>query len=386
MVRVHQFTALAGTERAESVSLVRVTKKANGTIEMRDKGCVATTAEIKSLGPAYFRLPEAVVPVTITGNSWKREKPPIPIPVGFEPAPPAFCSGHLGGAPSAAADYDTELSDYDPSATPSSGSQKAWLSGDKTCTCPAASTSDCSRTNMKGGSCMPAANTGAATGASDCRINDPDKDGRPGYTILTSSFLSAAASIGDTEWSGTLSADGSHTGFALEPEPLYRVFTSCSSAFLCGLASGLASSHTCGPEGRKFNRVEYRKVPPVNFASLSCATFYNGDLDTIASAASYDAVRTAVKQTVIDAYFDGSASAYPLANCTTSATCPSGSICSRGKCRTMTTTEACVSDDECNSNLLNVTPILWKCDNYGTSGADKRSCGPSSCPNPNPNP
>jgi hypothetical protein len=351
VVRTHQFTQLSsfGVQKAQTVSLVRIRKRGSA-FEIEDRGCVAATSPTASIGPAYFNIPAAVAPLTVTGTSWTRQKSVMPMGVGFTAELPSFCSA-AGAAPSAAPDYDTYLADYHTSATPGSGSQKPWLDGDKTCTCP--TTPTCTFGTISE-ACLPTESTGAPTEARDCRINDIDNNGKPGYTVIVSLGASlSTVSYGDVIWNGFMDPDGKLTGSAPNPSPFYRNFVGCTGT-TCALI-GSTSDQTCG---ESFNRVDFRKVSPTTFSGLTCQEFYNLPLAQVAAADTWGQVSSAVKQTAIDAYFGG------VGTCTASTQCDPGSVCNGGKCWPLTSEGACDSDaeDECNSaNPGNPAGITWRC-------------------------
>lgn len=388
VTRTHQFTKFFGSEveKAETVSLVTISKKANGTLQMVDKGCVATTTRNASVAPAFVNMPWAVVPLTLSGNSWTRgEISPTP-PIGFEPSMPSFCAATPGGVPSAGADYDPEPSDLDTSPMPSSGSQKAWLLGNKTCTCPSAA-QVCTRSTMTR-TCIPRQNLDVPSKATDCRLNDPDRDGRPGYTVIPAATGRpvTAASVGPSKWAGAVQANGFHSGRVTEPSPFFRNFTSCgdngSPSGACNLLALAGESQTCGSDGPKFNRVHFSKVPPKDFAMLTCEAFYNRSLTGaggVTSAAQWSDVETAVNSTAINSYFRGDRG--PA--CSAPGDCAEGSICTGGKCWPMTTPGACTATSQCTSNEANLARgVSWTCVNPGAQGY----CAPASCPAPPPPP
>lgn len=372
----HQYTkfVLPGEEKAETVSLVTILKKTNGTYQMIDQGCIAQTYRARSTAPAYFNIPPSIAPLVVTGSTWERVAPKPTTPVGFEPAMPAFCTTP-GAVATSGADYPTNP-ELESANTASSGYLKSWLGGTKACRCPAA-TATCSRANMSE-ACLPAQSTGAATEATDCRVNDPDRDGRPGYSVITelTNGPVTAVSSGDTKWTGELRSQGFHYGQAWETKPLYRHFLSCgrSNCFLLG-AAGEAPG--CGANGNKFNRIYLSKVADYRtFEALTCAEFYSRPLSQVSQSNSYTPgtnlihVDGAVNSRAVQDYFNGTKRALPA--CGAGNACPEGTICNAGACFPMTVPGACTTDAQCNSNSANNNTPNWKC-------REDKSCGPSSC-------
>lgn len=368
VVRAHQFTNLIGDKsRAETVSLVRIVRKQGGELQMQDTSCVASTTtpsgSVRALGTSFFKIPTQVAPINLpTATTFVRGAPANLQPTGFSPAMPDFCPAP-SGAPTAKADFDAYPLDLDSTSTPSSGSIKQWLAGTKACTCPPLART-CSP-NAVNEACLPAANVMVPTNATDCRLNDPDEDGLPGFTVLTSLLggqQTTAASAGNAEWTnGTVQQQGFHSALAPPASPFFRHFTSCTGAG-CGLLAGGAADKSCGTQ---YNYVQFRKLASDVFGSLSCATFYNTDtstLSTLAADKAWTAASTAVKQTAIDDFFNGKNGALPA--CGAGNSCPTGMLCRSATCYPITSPGACSVPADCPTGMT-------------CSGT---ACWPASCP------
>jgi hypothetical protein len=360
LVRTHIFrnadTAIGEIlSRAEALSLVTI-ERTSGSLRMIDSGCVATSIDENggnpTLAPAYFNIPPVVVPITVSGSTWLRNYQVTP--TGFTDARPPYCAADGTLENESAPDYDTNASDLVSTPTPDSGANKTWLAAQNPCTCPPMG-ADVSE--------LPAESTSSSlTTVEDCRINDVDNDGRPGFTVLANaplaSLTTSVASLAQVKWQGTLLANGRHTGSATEAEardePVSRVFLSCGgTGALVNTACNAIDDVVdwgCGPE---FNAIQFTRLSGPDLA-LTCQDFYLDETpDSIGDA----------DQAAIDARFG----AISGSSCTTNANCNAWEVCKSGACWPMTTTGACSStEDTCRDG--------WAC--------QRNACWPESCPAP----
>ena len=128
-----------------------------------------------------------------------------PLRVGFDPAPPAACT---------------------PGGTLPRRLEQVWNS-DGTCVCP-------------GSDALP-------TSASDCRVNDSDKDGRPGWTTQltgpTGVTLESAVMQDASQYvNGTVASDGKHTAQYVSADTYFALACDSGSS---GCSNGASS--VCPP-------------------------------------------------------------------------------------------------------------------------------------------
>jgi len=354
VARTHSFTGFfSGLQRAESVSLVKFVQTAGGGVQIQDTGCVAQTvsgdetASTKGLAQAFFKIPAQAVNATLPSpTAFGRPSNAVHETTGFTPGLPTFCDG-TSRTPTAGADTAAYPHSVDSAhITPSSGSKKAWLTANGgACTCPIqAETCTLSGPDVPA-SCLPKGVTSSVPDSKvvDCRINDIDEDGHPGFSLLASAVGSTsvtAVTVSNTLWEkGEVSA----SGFLVAENPadpdFIQVGTSCNGLACLGLGG---VSQPCRPE---FNRVYFAKLSAAADAQLTCAAFYNAPLSTVAGATSWSAVAAAVKQSAIESYFNGTAAALPT--CAAGNACPTGMLCKAGSCYPKTSQNACMTDADC---------------------------------------
>ncbi len=375
LVRTHVFrnadTAIGLIlSRAEALSIVTV-ERSGGALRMLDVGCVATSIDENngnpSLAPRYFKIPQVVVPLgTPSAAAWLRDY--LPTPTGYINSRPSFCdaNGTLNNA--AAADFDTTtaaishdnlLNDV----VADTGPHKAWIGGN--CTCKTGDQAVLPTESVS-------SNIAAVT---DCRVNDIDGDGQPGFTLLAEATLAKlntrVASLSSVRWSGVVDASGRHTGFATEPDVISRVFLGCSgTGALAGAGCNAIDDLTDWSCGSSYNRIQFRKLSGADLG-LSCLSFYD--------TATPDSVDDA-NQLVINARFSATPGSSCNNNtdcgCTDGNSCSSGAICKKpttppgatGQCWPMTTPQACASGATC--------PTGWRCD------TTDNACWPATCAKP----
>jgi hypothetical protein len=357
VVRTHAFSnagGVLGINRSESVSKVSVRKRSNNTLEMVDEGCVATSinsgGNTTSVAPAYFNIPAVRTPITQTGAAWERPFQTTPVALGFVPqlpGSPAYCTGTTPTPNAAAPDFDTIPTDLDTTPTRSSGADKEWLT--PACTCPLTAAT-CTATDLaatgtgpavdKAEACLPAENTGAATAATDCRINDIDKDGQPGFTAIATALgqtlTTGAATAANIKWNGSLIAQPHHAAVALDPQPTFRRIVYCTGGggLVTCAGAGDATNTSCNS---KFNRVQFHKLTPTDFSALTCGKFYSVDIANGAKVTSLSQVNTAA----INQYFGNQYA------CSATSPCPDGLLCQTGQCVPKTSPGACANGVSC---------------------------------------
>ncbi|HEX5661129.1 MAG TPA: hypothetical protein VFX59_28255 [Polyangiales bacterium] len=312
-VRVHAFrqagNAIASfMNRAEAVSLVLVQYvRAAGTVKLTDYGCVATTINdpdgpfasgVRSVVPLYRNLVPAVMNLAISGLTFSR--PDIAEATGFTVGVPPYCAGVPAGT----------LVDL-PAADPRRGKPNWWP--DNKCACP----------NPAAASELPGPNNYATATMRDCRLNDADQDGKPGFTAQATAPLGLGgeiwnASVAHGTWSGTIRDDRFHIGWAGDAVvPLTRVVLACP-----GGSGGVCDDPAidCGCPEQLSSTVQF--VPLPDSAPLDCSIYYSG---------------TAVNQGQIDTTFSTS-----FGTCNATTPCPQGSVCrTDGKCFPETSRNAC---------------------------------------------
>ncbi|MET0284153.1 MAG: hypothetical protein ABW352_06775 [Polyangiales bacterium] len=327
-VRVHAFRQAGNTSvnfinRAEAVSLVLVQyARARNVAQLTDNGCVATTigdpAEFagggtRSVLPKYRNLGPAIMDLSISGATFARGDVPNPIigfgqPAGFTLGMPAFCVGLEGQT------VDLPVDD------PRRG--KWWA--DNKCTCP---------TNPNTLPARPASadpNNYSTVALKDCRINDDDKDGKPGFTakasalgIINSELYNANISHGT--WTGSIRDDRYHVGWAGDTVmPVERVVLGC-------LATGGACDKPgvdCGCAER-WSAVQF--VPLADSAALDCSVYYSN----------VGTPNEAVNQAAIDQQFS-----VPFGTCSGPGQCPANSLCRANRCFPQTSKGACTSGSQ----------------------------------------
>lgn len=345
-VRTHVFRGLNppsgsdATQRAEAISLVTI-EKSGGQLRMIDIGCVATGVDSDNanptLAPAYFNIPQVVVPLTVGASSWTR--PFKPTPTGYIAEQPPFCdNGTL--LPANDGEFDTTPDNLVTSNVKDSDIVKGWRAGNCTCV-----TGDQAALPTE----TTASNFSTVT---DCRVNDIDSDGKPGFTLVGSSvgigISTQVVTNAQVKWDGSIVPSGYHAGAATEPAQIDRNFVGCSAIFGCGLITQTVD-WSCGAE---YNRVQFVKLLGTD-QNKTCLDFYSdktpdglGDQD----------------QNSINSAF----SAIPATSCTTTADCDDGLVCKAGACWPMTTPGACAVNADCGDETK------WEC------GFDK-ACWPISC-------
>jgi hypothetical protein len=311
-VRVHAFRQAGNSiasfmNRAEAVSLVLIQyNRTAGTVQLTDYGCAATTINdpdgafagaVKSVVPSYRNLPTAVVSLGISGTTFTR--PDIAEATGFAADVPAYCAGVPAGT---AVDL--------PADDPRRGNPNWWA--DNKCICP----------NPAAASELPGPNNYLPAVLTDCRLNDVDQDGKPGFTAQATAPLGLGreiwnASIAHGTWTGTIRDDRFHIGWAGEAVvPLKRVVLACP-----GGRGGVCDdpSIDCGCT-EQLSTVQF--VPLADSAPLDCSTYYMG---------------ASINQGQIDTTFST-----PFGACNATTPCPQGSVCrSDGKCFPETSRSAC---------------------------------------------
>jgi hypothetical protein len=362
VVRAHSYrNATEGNtavlSRSETISLVTITRQ-GGKLVMDDEGCVASSVDEKggnpTLAPYYYRIPRVRATLQLPGadgkaGTWLRISERTP--GGFYNARPPFCSAAGQLTNENAPDFDAVAFDGLNTPTPGSGAKKPWLNG-SACTCPAAGADV---------TALPAQNTTAnQTVVKDCRVNDIDGDGRPGFTVsaraLSFDLTVTAASYVKPRWDGFVDAAGRHYAYNADAEnraaPVERVFLSCYNPVLNLGCSAIGSVKDWGC-GKAYDITQFVRLTGSD-VNLSCLDFYktktpskHGDQD----------------QNLINARFG----AVPGSSCTTHAQCRETEICRDGACRPMTTPGACNTNADCRSG--------WRC-------ADDKACWPASCPKP----
>lgn len=363
LVRAHSYrNATEGTtavlSRSETISLVTITRQ-GGNLIMDDEGCVASSVDENggnpTLAPHYHRIPRVRTTLQLPGaegkpGTWLRFSDRTP--GGFYNERPPFCSaaGQLTNAN--APDFDAVSFDGLSTVTPNSGAQKAWLGNSNPCTCPAAGADV---------TALPAQNTSSNERVvTDCRVNDIDGDGKPGFTVsaraLAFDLTVTAASYVKARWDGFVDAAGRHYAYNADAEdraaPVERVFLSCYNPILNLGCSSLGSVDDWGC-GKDYDIAQFIRLTGTD-VNLKCLDFYktqtpskHGDQD----------------QNVINARFGP----VPGSSCTTHAQCRETEICRAGACRPMTTPGACSGNEDCRDG--------WRC------AADK-ACWPATCPKP----
>ncbi len=387
-VRTHAFRATGATavvNRSEALSIVTVEINPEGELRMRDYGCYTTGIDINGQNPSiansYYNLPELNVDLTTAGGApatWKR--PAFTIAAGFIDSRPSdyFCDTTATNGPPPtdpdAPDYDTSPGDYiGPSVTPSSGAKKAWLPGDKVCKCPA--------NNAYGA--LPTENTSSSDDSvTDCRVNDIDGDGKPGYSVMAKyrvvvdvTLNVTAASLSTTEWWGTIDPAGRHYGFSAisashdRSVPLSRKFLSCGgsigSGLLCEGGSG-AVDWGCGDQ---YDLVLFEKLINANYQTFD--TFQKLKDACIGVGTSRNKYYTKAPADNTGQAFHPVTEFGPTNNdCETFADCREDEICTKAKkCAPMTTRDVCdTKDAPCRPG--------WTCANFD------HACWPASCPAP----
>jgi hypothetical protein len=356
VVRAHSFQEfVGGLQRAETVSRVRVVQTAGG-LRLEDTGCVATTLSetglfgsstpVRSVARAYTNIPSLVASFTSDGATFARTAATRE-PAGFWPGLPPYCDGTSTTPVATAnqADFAAIPSALNPNQiTPDSGSDKEWLP--RACTCPR-SANVCTGEITAG--CMPAAALNT-TGSTDCRVNDVDNDTLPGFSVITSaagSTFAAGVSAGRTVWNGVVSSTGFHTAQAPADKGAAQAFVYCSGFGCLGISNN-ATVRPCRPE---FNPIQFAPLTPAEDRAFSCSTLYNTSLATLGTATQWDQVSNAVKQSAIEAYFNGQLRALPT--CGSGNSCPTGMLCKSGSCYPKTSAAACTDNAECGEG--------WKC-------------------------
>jgi len=358
IVRAHSFeNFVVGLNRAETVSRVRIVQAAGGALQLQDTGCVATTVSsdgnTRSVANAYPGVPSQVANVAqSSASAFERVLPTNPETTGFLPGMPDFCNGTSRAPTRVAADFAAYPRTVDPAhITPGSGSEKPWIAPDTakhTCTCPL--TSEVCTAATITPACLPKRVT-SSTPSPDCRLNDVDEDGRPGFTaIANADVVATAVTVSKTGWSnGLVDTLGAHTARGIS-DPAVTKFaqttTSCSG-ILCGLLGG-----TNTPCRAEFNRVQFARLSPESDKGFSCSAFYKGQaVASVAAATKWSEVSGAILQTEIDSYFNGTKS--PLPACGAGNTCPEGMLCKAGSCYPKTSQGVCTTTAECGPG--------WEC-------------------------
>jgi hypothetical protein len=356
VVRTHSFQDfITGLQRAETVSRVRIVRTRNGSLQVQDTGCVATTtsqdANTRSVAPAYFNIPTNVASFTIAPSptSAFARTADRAEPAGFFPGMPTYCTP--GATPAVEPDFPaysgTALVD---TPTPSSGSVKKWLTANKgLCTCPALGVACAGEPND---ACLPPDNTSQATNVTDCRVNDVDGDNRPGFTAIAltvgTSTVATAASAGKTVWnSGRLNSQRFHVAEAPADPNFAQAFLSCSDQLLGVACRQLDGDKKATPCRSEFNLVQFAPLTVAQDAAFDCRQFYTPPLSTVAAAVRWSDVQTAVRQSAIEAYFNGTNT--PLPACSATAECTTGMTCRSGRCFPKTAANSCASDSDCGA-------------------------------------
>jgi hypothetical protein len=353
LVRTHIFrdTSLGEPSRAEALSLVTIQRSGNN-LRMIDEGCVATSVNQagaqRTLAPSYFNIPQVVVPLSLSGFSWTRASHPTP--TGFIAAQPSYCDGPGDPTNASAPDFDTTPNNLVSMPVVDSGADKSWLAAQNPCECPADAAADE----------LPPQQTDAnLTDVSDCRINDIDGDGKPGFTVRANPGGStlidtSVVSVAEVSWSGNVSATGFHSGAATEPSTIQRAFVACSgSGLYCSLVDAV-SDWSCGTT---YNRIYFTRLSGADLA-LTCQSFYDGQAGV-----------DGADQLKINARFQGIAGT----SCTDNAGCAAypNTVCQNSTCWPKTTPGACDSAADCGTG--------WTCAT-GTGG--DKACWPATCPMP----
>jgi hypothetical protein len=344
---------LSVVNRAEAVSLLTVTyTRASQKVQMKDVGCVATTIsapgdlKVDSVLPSYRKLEPITVDLTVSGSNWSRPDVPNPaigagVPNGFTLGMPAFCAGKEG--------MEVELPAGDP--------RRGTFWANNRCTCPTTANANTVPTNVY-----------ETAVSRDCRLNDSDGDGKPGFTVYVYPPLGVGmtnvynANVSHGIWSGVIRDDRFHIGTIGEAkQPMERAVLGCE-----------AKTAVCGPPqvdcGCRESQQPVQFVPLPDNDPLSCDGYYNMTTSP----------RQLVKQTVIDAQFGKS-----YGSCTAAGQCPSGAICRQNACVPMTNKSACTPGSTTSGPCSGGTGFCEACPS-GMECKSDGACWPTAnaCPVP----
>lgn len=326
-VRAHSFRQAGSTgvdilTRAEAVELVTMTyQRSTGRVTLKDQGCVGSASGTTILFggvstpatvrvPNYHDVPAIVVQLpALSGNQWQR----LPAVnayfpgggeiTGYTPAIPADCVGHLG----------SEITRALPATGWQPGSPFAPVGAQANtykCKCPLSASE------------LPAPNR-KASGAIDCRVVDSDKDGKPGFSVMTTTNLLGSttttvynASVAETFWRGTVREDRHHTATGEDPPATKSSVVGCS-----------AENSPCNPPTVdcackfKWNHVQF--VPLQNNDPMTCDRFFSPGTKT-------------ANQNAIELVFGAG-----FGSCTATAQCPAGTLCHNSVCKPQSTPGVC---------------------------------------------
>jgi len=335
-VRTHVFRGLDppsgsdATQRAEAVSLVTI-ERSGGSMRMTDIGCVATGVDSDNanptLAPRYYNIPQVVVPLTMTTGAWTRGYQPTP--TGYIAQQPPFCNdGTL--VPASDGEFDTTPTNLVTANVKDTDIVKTWRAGN--CTC------------VTGDQTVLPTETTASNWSTvtDCRVNDIDNDGKPGFTLIGSSvgigLSTQVVTNAQVKWDGSVLASGYHRGAATEPAQIDRNFVGCQALLGCNLITQTVD-WSCGSE---YNRIQFVKLLGAE-ESKTCLDFYKNN--------SAPSALNDQDQTEINSIF----SAIPGSTCTVTADCGVGLACKANTCWPMTTPGACAVSADCGD------VAKWQC-------------------------
>ncbi len=349
-VRTHAFRrVVVGStdtyQRAQALSLVKITLQGAGrTPRMIDYGCSASSVSfppvpgtpagisVSSNAASYDKIAPAETNLEVAGNdsgtgTWNRpviETVVSPllttqgVPTGIILKMPSFCPASGGGK-----------------VTPTDGFARPWLTGGK-CDCPV---------DDAAAATMPTSN--AAVKSQDCRVVDADADGKPGFTVTGTAFVSSDiynVSISGVRWTGSIRTDGYHSGVAIEPNPILRAVVGCDgNSLLCSSSDDPTSSDcACGNiDSGAYNFVQFA---PLDGLAKAADTWTCADVRTNANGEPYNLFRQRF----------GSCT-----GATYDASFPTGTVCKNSQYYPASSSTSCTADNQCPTGTQCLSNQCW---------------------------